>query len=75
MSEKPKTGFYAKKPHQNAPAFIKAKVSVKVEDAIAYLRASVNSFGYVNFDLKESKDGENLYLDLDNFVPRSTEAP
>jgi len=75
MSDKPKTGFYAKKPHQNAPSFVKASVSVKVEDAIAFLRSNANAAGYVNFDLKESKDGENLYLDVNNFVPRASEAP
>lgn len=59
-------GITIKPPHQNAPSFVKGKVSFKVEDVIAALRENQNSSGYVNADLKESKDGK-LYLQLDTY--------
>lgn len=68
MSDQIKTGFFANKPHQNAPSFVKGSINVKVEDAIAFLQQSQNSKGYVNFDLKESKEGK-LYLAHNNYEP------
>jgi len=74
MSDFPKTGFYAKKPSERAPDFIKAGISVKVEDAIEYLTQNQNEAGYVNFDLKESQSG-SFYLQLNNYKPKINDAP
>lgn len=70
MSELVKTGFFAKKPHERAPGFVKASVSVKVDEAIAFLQSNTNSKGYVNFELNESKEG-NYYLRHNDYEPNS----
>jgi len=65
-------GFYLKPPHDNAPAWIKGQIGIKVDTAIEYLQKMKNDKGYVNLDLKESKGGK-LYLDLNNFIPKPPE--
>lgn len=69
-----KTGLYAKKPSGNTPDFIKAKVSIKAEEAIEFIRANANANGYINLDLKESQQG-NLYFQLNNWNPGASDAP
>ena len=71
MSDFP-SGIFAKKPHQNAPAFVKAKISVKIKDAIEYLQGL--SGEYLNMDLKESKEGK-MYLQIDTWKPNQQPAP
>lgn len=51
----------------NSPDFIKANISFS-EKFIDYLKENFNSRGYVNLDLKESKEGK-LYLDLNDWQP------
>jgi len=65
-------GFFLKPPHDNAPGWIKGQIGIKVETAIEYLKKVQNDKGYVNLDLKESKNGK-LYLDLNNFIPKPLE--
>ena len=60
-------GFICKPPHQNAPDFVKAGISVKVGEAKAFLDQH-QSNGWVNLQLKQSKGGK-LYLELDTFKP------
>lgn len=70
-------GIFAKKPHANAPDFVKAKVSIKIEDAIKWLEAQKPNDDWVNLDLKESKEGK-FYLVVDDWKPdpnRQTSAP
>lgn len=74
MSDQIKTGFFTKPPHQNAPSFIKASLAIKVDEAIAFLQQNQNSAGYVNFDIKESKEGAT-YVQHNNYKPASTDAP
>lgn len=54
----------------NAPDFVKANLSFKVEQFTEYLKSKVNEKGYVNIDIKESKDGR-LYADLNDWKPRT----
>lgn len=58
-------GFVFKRPKSNAPDFVKGKLSIKVDDAIAFLQKHQNN-GWVNIDLKNSKSN-NLYLELDTW--------
>lgn len=60
-------GIYLKTPHENAPEFVKRKVSIKVDDFVNYLQENVNEAGYVNFDLKEAPTG-HWYMQLDDWV-------
>ena len=69
-----KTGMYAKKPTGNTPSFIKAKVSIKADEAIDFIKNNTNQNGYVNLDLKESQQG-NFYFQLNNWNPGETDAP
>lgn len=61
-------GMFAGKPSENAPEFIKAKISIKAAELIPFLEKHVNNAGYLNLDLKESKAGK-LYLELNTYKP------
>jgi hypothetical protein len=71
MSDFPK-GIFVKNPHANAPDFVKYKVSIKIEDAIAWLKTL--SGEYVNLDLKVSKENKP-YLGIDSWKPTTDSAP
>lgn len=62
-------GFYAKRPHQNAPSFVISKVSVTLETAINYLM-DLRDQGeeYLNLKINESKAG-NFYIEVDTWKP------
>ena len=69
MSEKVfPEGIFVGAPHENAPDFVKAKVSINLPKAGPWLKANVNERGYINLDLKLSQGGK-LYLELDNWQP------
>lgn len=59
-------GLFAKKPHENAPKFVIAKLSVKREELIAYLQEKPDE--WLNFDVTESKDGKYI-TSLDTWKP------
>ena len=64
-------GFYANSPRENAPSFVKGSISVKVDDAIAWLKENVNDKGYVNLDILEQKSDPKKYsLALNTFVAK-----
>ncbi len=48
-------GLMVKKPHDNAPDFIKASLSIKREELINWLQGE--SGEWINIDVKESKKG------------------
>jgi|TARA_R100001460_G_scaffold75836_1_gene116931 hypothetical protein len=59
-------GFsFKRKP--NAPDFVVGSMSVKVDDAIAFLNANKKK-GWVNIDVKTAKSG-NIYMQLDTWEP------
>lgn len=66
-------GIYAELPSEKAPSFIKMKLSFKVADAAAFLAEHENNAGYVNCDVKESKDGK-IYVELNDFKPKKPES-
>ncbi len=59
-------GLIFKPPHENAPDFIIAKISIEREDVIAWLEQQ--SGDWINADLKESKEGK-LYASVDDWKP------
>lgn len=68
-------GLIFKKPRQGAPDFVKGAISVKVPEFTAFLKKHDNN-GWVNIDLKMSKEGK-LYCELNNFrrdVPTEPQA-
>lgn len=58
-------GFIFKR-NPKAPEFVIGRVSVKVEEAIAFLKSNEKN-GWVNLDIKEARSG-NHYIELDTFV-------
>ena len=59
-------GMFVYKPHENAPKFIKLRVSIKVEEFKKFADAHKNGKGYINLDLKKSKEGK-YYLTLNEW--------
>jgi hypothetical protein len=63
-------GLIVKAPHQNAPAFVKAQISIKVEDLGKWLREKYkNGDEWINVDVKESKGGK-WYAAVSTFKPK-----
>lgn len=61
-------GFFFDRPRDGAPEFVKGRMSIKVAEAVPFLQANVNEAGYVNLDLKLSREGK-LYLQLNTYKP------
>jgi hypothetical protein len=60
-------GFVIKR-RDNAPEFVIANISVKVDEAIAFLRKYEKN-GWVNLNAKTGRSG-NPYIELDTFEPK-----
>jgi len=60
-------GFIFKR-SENAPDFVVGNVSVKVDDAIAFLKEH-QSKGWVNLNIKQSQGGK-YYTELDTWKPK-----
>ena len=50
-------GLIFKKPHDNAPSFVKGALSIKVSEFTEWAKENEKN-GWVNLDLKESKEGK-----------------
>ena len=61
-------GFSFKR-NENAPDFVVGRVSIKVEDAVAFMKQNAKN-GWVNLDVKQARSG-NYYMELDTFEPKS----
>jgi hypothetical protein len=57
-------GFSFKR-REGAPSFVIGRQSIKVDEAIAFLKANVKN-GWVNLDIKQSKGG-SYYCELDTW--------
>lgn len=55
----------AKKPHPNAPSFVIANISVKVEDFAPFMEENAKG-GWLNIGIKEAKSGK-FYAELDTW--------
>ena len=69
-------GLIVKAPHEKAPDFVKAQISIKVEDMGKWLREKYKAGEeWVNLDVKVSKGGR-WYASVSDFKPRPMrEAP
>lgn len=71
-------GLLVKAPHPKAPDFVKAQISIKVEDLGKWLRAkykgSLENDGWINIDVKESKGGK-WYCAVSTFKPKDKPKP
>lgn len=68
MSNEPEfvNGLIVKAPHENAPEYVKAKLSIKREELIEWLEGKEGD--WINLDLKESQGGK-WYAAVDNWKP------
>lgn len=63
-------GLIVKAPHERAPDFVKASISIKVEDLGKWLRAKYKAGEeWVNLDVKEAKSGK-WYAAVSTFKPK-----
>lgn len=64
-------GLFAKAPHPNAPDFVKASVSIKIQDLGNFLREkSQAGEEWVNVQVKQSQGGK-WYAEVDNWKPEN----
>lgn len=63
-------GLIVKAPHERAPDFVKASISIKVADLAEWLR-SKSGEEWVNVDVKVAKSGK-WYASVSNFKPKDT---
>jgi hypothetical protein len=61
-------GFVFKR-NEKAPDFVVGSISVKVEEATAFLRNNAKN-GWVNLQVKTSQGGK-YYIELDTFEPKT----
>lgn len=61
-------GLIFKAPHENAPDYVIAKISIKRAELIAWLQSQTGD--WINADLKESQQGK-LYAAVDDWKPGS----
>ncbi len=59
-------------PMKESPDFVKAKVGIVVEEFIEFLQANVKPTGWINFEMKVSREG-NYYWELDQWEPKAKE--
>ncbi len=64
-------GFIFKRPRAGAPDFVKGSMSIKVMEAIEFLKTAESE--WMNLDLLQSKDGQKLYFVVNDWKPNSQE--
>ncbi len=64
-------GFIFKR-NKKAPDFVIGRMSIKVDDAIAFLKQHEEN-GWVNLSTKQARSG-NYYVELDTFKPNNDSA-
>ncbi len=62
-------GFIFKR-RENAPEWVIGNISVKVDDAITFLKNNEKK-GWVNLNVKRGRSG-NPYIELDTYEPTNT---
>jgi hypothetical protein len=64
-------GLFFKLPHDNAPDFVKGKLSIKPREMIEWLQKRVDD-EWVNLDLKVAKSGK-AYAAVDTWKPNESQ--
>jgi len=65
-------GFMFKR-QENAPDFVVGRLSLKVEDAVAFMKKHSKT-GWVNLNIKTARSG-NHYVELDTYEPKQGAKP
>ena len=66
-------GLFAKR-NEKAPDFVICGLSVKTDDFIQFLKENTNEKGYVNLQVRKSKEKGTLYAVVDTFEPKASTA-
>jgi hypothetical protein len=64
-------GFVFKR-NEKAPEFVIGRMSIKVDEAIAFIKANEKS-GWVNLQVKQARSG-NYYVELDTFEAKTKDS-
>ena len=59
-------GLFYKNPSEKAPKFIKANISIRVDEFVKFIEKYKKADGFVNLDVKESKAGKT-YVSLNTW--------
>lgn len=73
MKDKTFADGFSFKRRNNAPDFVVGNLSIKVDDAVAFLK-SHEKRGWVNLNINLAKSGKH-YVELDTFEPTKQSAP
>jgi len=65
-------GLVVKRPHENAPDFVKLNLFIKSKELVGFLKEHTDERGWCNIDIKKSKAGK-LYAALNTFKPQQQE--
>jgi hypothetical protein len=71
MSETKKINGLVVKKNEKSPEWVLTSVSIEVESFKKWLDDNKNGRGWVNLDLKKSKDGR-FYLDHNDYKPKES---
>jgi hypothetical protein len=63
-------GFIFRMPPSNAPSWVIGKLSIKVDEAIEFLKARSSEDGWCNLEIKEASSGKP-YIELNTWKPDS----
>lgn len=72
MKEKVFADGFSFKKNENAPSFVVGKLTVKSDEAIAFIKNN-NKNGWVNLNINQSNSGK-FYVELDTWEPTGTKA-
>ena len=67
-------GLYVDLPREKAPKFIIANLSFNVKKFVKFIQTQENERGWVNIDIKESKNG-NVYAEVNNWQKQKEDTP
>ena len=59
------------KTRENQPDFVVGRLSIKIEDALAFLKERADN-GWVNLNINKARSG-NYYCELDTWKPKQNE--
>lgn len=71
MSETKKINGLVVKKNEKSPEWVLTSVSIEIESFKKWLDENKNGKGWVNLDLKKSKDGR-FYLDHNDYKPKES---
>jgi hypothetical protein len=73
MEEKIFADGFSFKRNDNAPEFVVGRLSMKVDEAVAFIKQHQQS-GWINLNVKKARTG-NFYIELDTYTPKGGESP